>query len=325
MITQLLLYNMRSNQGYDITNLAGEKRWSGSNSQAARTLDFTFLTGKGADIEVGDVIFFKIDNKEVFRGVVLSRGRSINGTRPIKCVDFLYYWSKNKDTFTFTNKKASDIFKDVANRFRIDIGQVDDTQYVIGDQVNPNQSLYDIMKMALETTYQQTGIRYNLRQKEGKACLLSLKNQTHAWVLESGKSIINYDYQETMENMFTAIKLVSQEEDNTWTVELKNDSLISNYGFLQYFEVVDSKTNKSQAEGRAKTLLGEYGRIQRTLSVDGIGIPDVLSGDAIFIKIPELNVAKTYYVTSDTHTIKDNLHTMKINLTETSDFNTKGV
>lgn len=316
---------MGSNQGYDITNLAGDKKWSGSNSQAARTLDFTFLTGKGTDIEVGDIIFFKIDNVEVFRGVVLTRGRNQNGTRPIKCVDFMYYWAKNKDTFTFSGKKASDIFKDLANRFKIDIGQVDDTQYIIGDQVNPNQSLYDIMKMALETTYTQTGIRYNLRQKEGKACLLSVKNQTHSWVLETGKSIIDYDYQETMEDMYTSIKLVSQEENNTWTIEVKDDKLISNYGFLQYFEVVDNKTNQSQAQSRAKTLLSEYGKIQRTISVNGIGLPDVLSGDVIFIKIPELNISKTYYVTSDNHTIKGNLHTMKINLTETTDFDVKGV
>lgn len=323
MSNQLLLYNIKTNQGYDITNLVGEKKWSGSTSQAARTLDFSFIMGKGADINIGDVIFFKMDGKEVYRGMVLTRGREQRGVRPIKTVDFMYYWTKNKDTFTFSSKKASDIFKEVANRFQIDIGKVDDTQYVIGDQVNPNHSLYDVMKMALETTYQQTGMRYNLRQVEGKACLLSLKNQTHAWVLESEKSIIDYDYEETMGNMYTAIKLVSQDEKDTWSVEVKNDSLISNYGFLQYFETLDNKTNQSQARVMANNLLKEKGKIQNTLSLTSIGLSDVLSGDAIFIRIPELEITKTFYVTSDTHSIKGNLHTMKLNLTETNDFEIK--
>lgn len=52
----------------------------------------------------------------------------------------------------------------------------------------------------------------------------------------------------------------------------------------------------------------------RTLTVNALGIPEVVSGIGVYIIIPELSLARTFYVDEDTHTFKDNKHTMKLKL-----------
>lgn len=45
-----------------------------------------------------------------------------------------------------------------------------------------------------------------------------------------------------------------------------------------------------------------------------LGITDVISGVGVFIKVEHLGINKTFYVDSDTHTFKGNLHTMSLSL-----------
>lgn len=319
-MNQVLLYKVDSKTSYDITTLTNEKKWSGSVSSAARTLLFSFLTTGGVDVNVGDFIYFKLDDVEVFRGVVLTRGKDIKGIRPLKIVDLMHYWAKSKDTFTFHKKAAHTIFSEVANRFKIATGRIDPTGYTILDQVNPNHSPYDVMKMCLDTTYKQTGVKFTMRDVAGKACLLNQNKQVHTWIMEEKSNIIDYTYSESMENMFTAVKLTTQVGNKSYTIELKNDKLIAQYGYLQYFEKLDDKMTKAQAEAQAKVLLKDNGILQRELSINGIGVNDVLSGDAIFIKIPSLGIGKIYYVESDDHSIKGNMHTMSLKLSESKNF-----
>ena len=55
-----------------------------------------------------------------------------------------------------------------------------------------------------------------------------------------------------------------------------------------------------------------------------MGIADVISGIGVYIIIPELGLSRTYYVDSDTHTFKDNLHTMSLKLNYANDLSKPG-
>mgnify|MGYP001078255499 CR=1 FL=1 len=62
-------------------------------------------------------------------------------------------------------------------------------------------------------------------------------------------------------------------------------------------------------------MLAEKKQASRTLNLnDLIGIPDVISGVGVFVIIPHIAISRTLYVDSDTHTFKDNLHTMSLQL-----------
>lgn len=49
------------------------------------------------------------------------------------------YLSNNKDTFVYEDKTASDIFKDVCNRFGLPIGNVDNCTYRIPELTKARQ------------------------------------------------------------------------------------------------------------------------------------------------------------------------------------------
>ena len=51
-----------------------------------------------------------------------------------------------------------------------------------------------------------------------------------------------------------------------------------------------------------------------SLSVEALGIPDVISGVGVYVKIDELGLEQTFYVDEDTHTFSGNVHTMSLTL-----------
>ena len=46
-----------------------------------------------------------------------------------------------------------------------------------------------------------------------------------------------------------------------------------------------------------------------------MGDADVISGKAILVRIPHLNMNRAYYVDDDDHLFEDNAHTMSLTLT----------
>ena len=80
-------------------------------------------------------------------------------------------------------------------------------------------------------------------------------------------------------------------------------------------ETPDETLNSAQLKALADSMLAEKKQASRTLNLnDLIGIPDVISGVGVFVIIPHIAISRTLYVDSDTHTFKDNLHTMSLQL-----------
>lgn len=316
---QVLLYKL-NNQTYDITQLTGAKKLDGSITSAPRTFSTSFLRTKDVDVDMGDmIIYLNNSGKELFRGFVFSRNLTKLDTRDIKAYDQLIYWVKNKDTFTFSNSTASQIFKDVCQRFQIPMGQVDDTLYPIGEQINPDNTLWDVVSMALKTTKDQTGLRFCIRDINGSVNLLKRADMVHAWAIEFGSNLIDYSFNESIEDMATAVKLISSDKENTLIATAEDNDLIKQFGLLQYFKKESDKLNQAQLQERANQIMKSNGKVKREFSLNAIGIDDVIAGDVVYVDIPLLGIKKVYYVESDSHTYQDNLHTMNLKLFEADD------
>ena len=70
-------------------------------NEFAWTLDFNIT--KNSDfynIEIGDIIVVKLDDKEIFSGVVIN-GDITNLS--FKAMDYAWYFSKNEDIYQFEN------------------------------------------------------------------------------------------------------------------------------------------------------------------------------------------------------------------------------
>ena len=74
----------------------------------------------------------------MFYGFVFTKSRS--GRTPnvieVTAYDQLRYF-KNKDTYVYSNKKASDVIKMIAEDFGLSVGALEDTGYVIASRTTP--------------------------------------------------------------------------------------------------------------------------------------------------------------------------------------------
>ena len=157
-------------------------------------LTFEVVKTPGLSFQEGDPCRFSVDGTPVFYGFVFEKSRKGNNPNVIKCVvyDQLYYL-KNKDTYVYTNKTASEVIKMVAEDFQLNVGELEDTGYKIASRVEDNQTLFDIIQNALDETLKATGQMYVLYDNVGKLTLKSLGNMKLNMLVDEDTAG-DYDY-----------------------------------------------------------------------------------------------------------------------------------
>lgn len=323
---QLLAFKNGSTEAKDITQLVDTIKWTGRRGSPSRSLTASLLDDEGFAHERSGInvldgwqCLFNYDGEELFRGIFMSQGDNRKKALELKAYDNGIYLSNNDDTFVYEAKTADAIFRDVCTRFGIPVGTVASCGYTIPDLVKKKTSGWDAIEDALSLEYKNTGTRYYVLSKKGAVSLLKRQENILQWVLEIGANISDYKRTISIEDLKTRIKLLSKE--GTVLAEASDPALEKKYGIMQGVETPDETLNSAQLTAMANTLLGEKKKPKQSLTMNNIlGIPDVVSGVGVFVIIPRIGVKRTLYVESDTHTFKDKLHTMTLQLSYTSDF-----
>lgn len=316
------VYCMQNGKAYDVSSMAQDAEIKGSKYKSARSLALRVLnTNKGLhgsfDFQEGDTMVFRWNNQELLRGVLWKIGKDKGETDSLTIYDLMIYLLKNTESYVFTNKKASDIARIICSDFGIPIGAVVDTGYVIPSLVCDGKSLYDIIMQALEITRKQTGINYYLYSDKGLLYLVKRVEQVRRWVIEDGVNLIDYNYESSLEDTFTRVKLIAGEKDKTVIATAENGELQKKFGLIQYYEKVSDNLNQSQLTERANQIMKEKGKVGRQFSISAIGLTDVISGTAIYVIEKKLKIKKGYFVEEDSHHFKGTEHTMSLKLSET--------
>lgn len=324
----LTIYKNGSSSGIDITQLVESIKWAGRRGSPTRTLTVSLLDDdgykherSGIDVEEGWQCIFKYDGTELFRGIFMTQGNSDSKTGEYKAYDNGIYLSNNRDTFVYESKTATDVFKDVCTRFGLPTGDVASCSYSIPDLTKKKTTGWDAIEDALSLEFENTGTRFFVVSENGSLCLRKRKENILQWVLEVGANISKYKFTKSIENVKTRIKLLSDE--GTVLAEEKDAELESKIGIMQDVETPDETLNSAQIKALAKSLLQEKKTPSRKMTLNNVlGLPEVISGVGVFVIIPHISVSRTLYVESDTHTFKDNMHTMSLQLSFASDMGT---
>lgn len=313
------LYLHKASGIYDISEMVSSKKWGGEKSKAQRSLSFTFYKSNDIDIECFDgVTLYSDNNVELFQGRVYKNAKTLEKSRSIQAYDDMYYWVKNKGSYTFKNLTATGIFMNICDRFKIPYMNAAPTNYVVSEMNVKNRDLYSTMLDALSETFTQTSERFYIRYALGKANLIRRSENIHPWVIETGVNLLTATYSESAENLATQVRLTCQDSSKNTHLAIATDStLISKFGLLEYSEEIKDVLNSSQLQERANALYKQKSVVEKTLSITCLGLDDVISGDAIYLNIPEFGISKSYYVDKDTHTFDDRTHSMQLDLVET--------
>lgn len=309
---------------YDMSELVGKVTWGGRKGSAARYVTVTLLDDdgwkharSGIDVTRGNQCAFYWEGKELFRGILMQQKQSEKKTMSVKAYDNGIYLANNKDTFNYTNKKASEIFVDICNRFQLPYTTVADTGYVIPELPKPKTTALDAILDALSLTFKATGIRYYVMSSGGKLSLIRRRENLLQWVIETGVNLGSYDYSVSIEKIKTRIKLLSKED--TVVAEAANAELEKLIGVFQDIDKPDDNMEQANITDMVKAMLDEQSLPDKSLSISALGLPDVISGIGVFVTIKELGISKSFYIDEDTHTFEGNHHMMKLKLNLATD------
>lgn len=331
MSLQIILFH--GSEGQDVTEMFEEISWKGRKGAAPRSLKIVLIDDDGhmharasVDCEKGDQCIFYENGNELFRGIIISHVQDSSKKRiTINAYDNMIYTVKNKDSFSYENKTATQIFHDCMSRLHMTGGSAVDTGYVIPALPKSKTTYYDVMLDALSMTYKATGIRYYISSEKGQIHLRRRSENMMQWVLETGDgtgNITSYSYSKSIENIKTRVRLLSKE--NTIVFEQNNSALESQIGTFMEVKSVDDSYNAAQIQELVQSVLGESGKPEQVLKVGGIGISEAISGFAVFVIIPQLNIQRTFYIDEDTHTFTRHSHTMSLKLNFAADINLAG-
>lgn len=324
MSSNLQLILVDGDKATDVSALVSTVKWAGRKGAAPRSLVITFIDDDGyghdrpeINVEAGHQCIFYWQGEKLFQGLFMSQSQSQKKTMTAKAYDNGIYLANNKDTFSYENATASEIFVDVCKRFGIPYGDVAETSYRIPDLPKPKTTGWDVIADALSLTYQSTGMRYYPLCIGDEIHLIKRRENVYQWVIETGGNVESYALDKSIENTKTRIKLYSKEGEVL--AEEINAALEKQIGVFQDVDTADDEMNEGQLTKLVKTTLAEKSQPEVSLSVDAMGLADVYTGVGVFVRIEELDISKTYYVEEDTHTFQGDYHSMRVKLVEATD------
>lgn len=289
--------------------------WTTERKGTPGKLIFKAVMDAALDIQEGNAVQFNLDGQHVFYGYIFNRQYDKNGIMTVTCYDQLRYL-KNKDTYYYVGKTASQVLQMICDDFHLKCGEVEDTGYIIPKKNEQNQTLFDIIQNALDSTLLNARRLYVIYDDYGRITLKNIAAMKVPLLIdeETGQ---NYDYTCSIDQQtYNQIKLV---RDNKKTGKRdmwmsKDSEHICDWGVLQYYDTLQDGEN---GQAKADALLQLYNVKTRNLSIkDAFGDIRVRAGSAPLIRLDLGDVILNNFMVCDRvkHSFKNGLHTMDLTL-----------
>lgn len=289
--------------------------YSTERKNAPGQLTFKIVYDNKIEVGNGDAVRFTDGSDKVFYGFVFKTQFDNDGLLTVTAYDQLRYL-KNKDTYVYSNKTASEVIQMIASDFRLQTGKIENTAFKIASRVESNQTLFDIIQTALDLTLQNTKKMFVLYDDFGKISLKSLEKM-QLGVLIDKDTAENYSYSNSIDsNTYNKIKLTyDNEKTGKRDVYIAQScENINRWGVLQYFDTLKEGENGS---AKANELLTLYNSETRELSIkNAFGDNRIRAGSLIpvILQLPDISVKNYMLVEKSKHIYNNSAHFMDLTL-----------
>ncbi len=282
----------------NISNYVSSITWSGSNTEVSRKIEIQLINP--ITINCGDNIIFYEDSTELFRGHVFVKNKTqsqkvLNNTT----YDSLIYLKNSTGTYNFKNITPEGITKKLCSDFNIPIGNVASTN-INCKFLFKEKSIYTIMMTAYTKVENITGCKYIPIMQHGKLNIIIKGAKVISY---NSNYITDTQNTESIENMVNRIK--AYDDKGNYIGMIENTDWIKRFGVLQSVQTIQNKNVRS-----LKNMLKG---IEKTVSMDGIGNVNCITGNAIKIKVAN-GISGLFFIDADTHTWSNGVHTMQLTL-----------
>lgn len=299
------------------TNLLLKASVTGRRGDAPRTFSATLSDSEGhdrlnANCSEGQQVYFYLDGSEIFRGLLMTDGRSNSRKLTLKAYDKCIYLCNNKGSFSYKKKTATYIFKDCLKKLGLTLGSAVSTNHVIGELVKKNTTYWDVIQDALSQTYQATGIRYYVYAEKGKIYLKKRQEQTSMPILDLKSNVQTYDMSRSIYNTRTRLTLVTSKGKKKGSSI--NSSLEKKIGKFRDIQSVDEDITKTEINQRIRAFELETSIVDRELKIKADGNIKCVSGSCVYVDISNIDTKRIMFIEEDTHTFENGHHTMELKL-----------
>ena len=289
--------------------------WSTERKNTPGKLSFTVIKDDIINFTEGNAVRMKVDGHNVFYGFVFTKKRNKDQHIDVVAYDQLRYL-KNKDTYVYTNKTASDFIKMLAADFNLNLGTIENTEFMIASRVEDNATLFDMIGNALDLELTNKKNMYVLYDDFGKLTLKALERMEVGLLIdeETGE---NFEYTSTIdEQTYNKVKL-SYENEDTGKREIyiaQDGSHINDWGILQFFDTIQKGEN---GKAKADALLSLYNAKTRKLKItNALGDCRVRAGSMIVVNLNlgDMTVKNFMLVEKCVHMFNESEHWMDLTL-----------
>lgn len=311
MYCQLII---KGAETYEPITLDGIK-WETARKGEPGKLSFTVMKDNNIAFEEGNEVNLRVDGKPVFFGFVFSKKRNKDHHIQVTAYDQLRYL-KNKDTYVYTNKTATELVQMLADDFGLRTGAMEDTGFKIAKRVEDNATLFDMIQWAIDETVSATGKLFVLYDDFGKLALKNIESMKLKTVIDE-ETAEDFDYTSSIDGeTFNKIKLVYDNQDTGKReiyLAIDNEN-VKKWGVLQYFEKINSEAG---AVAKVNALLQLHNRKTRNLSIKGaLGDLNVRAGCSLPIYLNLGDIITSNYLVCErvVHTFEQGHHYMDLTL-----------
>lgn len=287
----------------DITPLVTSASWKTVRVGSPATLEISMLKHKAVQMGLGDILLLRDEKKGYFYGYVFRIKIDEKDELSITAYDQMRYL-KNKQTYTFQNKRADQIASQIFADFQLQTGPLANTGYVIPSMVEDSSTLLDIILKALDQTLIHTSQMFYLWDDYGALRISDMKQEKLPLIVGDSSLATGFSYQTDIDGdtaNFICLVQENKEEGKRTPVLLKDETNMQRWGVLQHFETVDENMDAAQVKQQAEHLLYLKNRPARSFDLDALADYEVRAGKQIMVQIGSLGVRNYFIVDECTH------------------------
>ncbi|HHY52080.1 MAG TPA: hypothetical protein GX499_02400 [Clostridiales bacterium] len=311
---QLLLTN--SSGTFDITNMVPSVQWSGDYQQIARTLSVGILSSATdktiptVDCSLGCTVQLVVGGEVLFDGKIRSRTMSTEGsTIDVVCYDRGFVLKRTKVLKTYTNKKPTEIVRDLAGLYNIPLGKIADPDVrITRNFVTGRDSIMDVIQTAYTLASQTTKKAYHIGFRGRKLYITVKEPDQRTLILRGGSNLISATTTESVENMVNAVQIY--DVNGKFLREIADQEAIKLHDRLQ--EIVKQTKNDNKAAEAQKLL--DNGGVTQKITVHCLGNVANVTGGTVVVQEPYTGLYGLFYIDSDVHEWKRGQYYNKLTL-----------
>ncbi|KJY56152.1 uncharacterized protein JF76_07600 [Lactobacillus kullabergensis] len=310
---------------YDLRNVVANVKWSTDLNFSAGELTFDLIQKAHPIIPyTGDVIKFRWSHHKIFYGYVFNYKVKEDDTVSVTCYDKERYL-KNQDSIVWKSGTIADRFNNVCKRAGIKHKVVDKPTHKVAAEVCDGKTYFDMLKSAITKTLSATKHMYYVYCNYDVVELRRAPYKKLKIIIGSKSAMTGFSYAVDINDTANVVKVIQKDVKKSQSksatakqkkangknqkttsakaktskkdeakrtsfksVSAKGDST-EQWGKLQITVNKKNKANHAQMVKQAKDELRKRNRANKELTVDCIGNVDLVAGNAVTIKINDIN------------------------------------